>query len=67
MIRIALMYYLNILTSFNKPDEDFRLMFMEVFEPSEAVAPIKGDFKNKRTPNLSISASWEWMLVFGEQ
>lgn len=33
MVRIVLMYYLNMQTFFNKPDEDLRLMLMEVAEP----------------------------------
>ena len=33
MVRIVLMYYLNMNTFFNKPDEDLRLMLMEVSEP----------------------------------
>ena len=33
MMRIVLMYYLNIQTFFNKPDEDLRLMLMEASEP----------------------------------
>ncbi len=32
MVRIVLMYYLNMNTFFNKPDEDLRLMLMEVSE-----------------------------------
>ena len=32
MVRIVLMYYLNMNTFFNKPDEDLRLMIMEVSE-----------------------------------
>ena len=32
MVRIVLMYYLNIQTFFNKPDEDLRLILMEVSE-----------------------------------
>ena len=32
MVRIALMYYLNIQTFFNKPDEDLRLILMEASE-----------------------------------
>lgn len=33
MLRISLMYYLNIYTFFNKPEEDLRQMLMEVAEP----------------------------------
>ena len=33
MVRIVLMYYLNMNTFFNKPDEDLRLMLMEASEP----------------------------------
>jgi len=33
MVRIVLMYYLNINTFFNKPDEDLKLMLMEAAEP----------------------------------
>ena len=33
MVRIVLMYYLNMQTFFNKPDEDLRLMLMEAAEP----------------------------------
>ena len=33
MLRISLMYYLNIYTFFNKPEEDLRQMRMEVAEP----------------------------------
>ncbi len=33
MVRIVLMYYLNIKTFFNKPDEDLRLMLLEASEP----------------------------------
>ena len=32
MVRIVLMYYLNIQTFFNKPDEDLRLILMEASE-----------------------------------
>ena len=32
MVRIVLMYYLNMNTFFNRPDEDLRLMLMEVSE-----------------------------------
>ena len=32
VVRIVLMYYLNMNTFFNKPDEDLRLMLMEVSE-----------------------------------
>ena len=31
-LEIALMYYLNIQTFFNKPDEDLRLILMEASE-----------------------------------
>ena len=33
MVRIVLMYYLNINTFFNKPDEDLKMMLMEAAEP----------------------------------
>ena len=33
MVRIVLMYYLNMQTFFNKPDEDLRLMLLESSEP----------------------------------
>ena len=33
MLRISLMYYLNIYTFFNKPEEDLRQMLIEVAEP----------------------------------
>ena len=33
MVRIVLMYYLNMNTFFNKPDEDLSLMLMEASEP----------------------------------
>lgn len=33
MVRIVLMYYLNVDSFFNKPDEDLRLMLMEASEP----------------------------------
>ena len=33
MLRISLMYYLNIYTFFNKPEEDLRQMLMEIAEP----------------------------------
>ena len=33
MVRIVLMYYLNINTFFNNPDEDLKLMLMEAAEP----------------------------------
>ena len=33
MLRISLMYYLNIYTFFNKAEEDLRQMLMEVAEP----------------------------------
>lgn len=33
MVRIVLMYYLNMNTFFNKPDEDLKLMLMEASEP----------------------------------
>lgn len=33
MIRIVLMYYLNMQTFFNKPDEDLKLMLREASEP----------------------------------
>lgn len=32
MVRIVLMYYLNIETFFNKPDEALRIMLMEASE-----------------------------------
>ena len=33
MVRIVLMYYLNMQTFFNKPEEDLKLMLIEVAEP----------------------------------
>ena len=33
MVRIVQMYYLNIKTFFNKPDEDLKLMLLEASEP----------------------------------
>ena len=33
MVRIVLMYYLNVQTFFNKPDEDLKLMLLEAAEP----------------------------------
>ena len=33
MLRIVLMYYLNIQSFFNKPDEDFKLMLLKAAEP----------------------------------
>ena len=33
MVRIVLMYYLNMQTFFNKPEEDLKLMLIEAAEP----------------------------------
>lgn len=49
MVRIVLMYYLNIQTFFNKPDEDLRQMLMEAAEPPpEGETTLRGDLSKTK-------------------
>ncbi|MBE6267856.1 MAG: hypothetical protein E7092_02490, partial [Bacteroidales bacterium] len=59
MVRIVLMYYLNMQTFFNKPEEDLKLMLIEAAEPppEETLNSYRGLVQNKSSLNSSFSRS----------
>ena len=69
MVRIVMMYYLNMETFFNRLDADLKIMLAMGSEspPSEAENQQLGLVLKSETPNMPFSACWEQKVMFSGQ